>query len=62
VTKSKDEKRELVRAWKAGEREAAAKALPAAKEILLKLLDHLDEKLAHEACDHTLRPRLRVLM
>jgi hypothetical protein len=55
VTKSKDEKRKLVRAWKAGEREAAEKVLPAPKELLLKLLDHLDEKLAHEGCDHTLR-------
>ncbi len=55
MTKSTDEKRELVRALKAREREAAEKALPVPKEILLKLLDHLDEKLAHEGCDHTLR-------
>jgi hypothetical protein len=38
MTKSTDEKRELVRALKAREREAAEKALPAPKEILLKLL------------------------
>jgi len=55
VTKSNDEKRELVRAWKAREHEAAVKALPAPKEILLKLLNHLDEELAHQSCDHTLR-------
>lgn len=55
MTKSKDEKRELTRAWKAQERETAEKALPAPKEILLELFAHLDEKLAQEDCDHTLR-------
>ena len=50
-----DEKRELKRALRARERETAEKALPAPKEMLLALLNHLDEKLAHEACDHTLR-------
>ena len=55
MTKSKDEKRKLLREWKAQEREDAEKMLPTAKEVLLKLFDHLDQKLTREGCDHTLR-------
>jgi hypothetical protein len=55
VTKSKDEKRRLKRVWKAQERERAEKLLPAPKEVLLKLFDHLDEHLSRDGCDHTLK-------
>jgi hypothetical protein len=49
------EQRRKLNVWKAEERAKAEAALPAPKELLIGLFDHLDEQLSAAGCDHSLR-------
>lgn len=58
ISRRTPERRAKLNALKAQERAKAEAGLPAPKELLLRLFEHLDEQLSSEPCDRSLKMTL----
>lgn len=56
-----DDKKQMLKAWKASQKAEAREGFPAPVDVLEELFDCIDEALEERGCDHTYRFTLKAL-